>query len=88
MIILILTRVVRPIALEPGVAGAVLARAHPRLNSGGSGGVAVDRVLTSARRSGLRPSELLTTELTIVAVFCVDCNLLVPLLILQSLPYK
>lgn len=86
LIVLILTWIVRSVALEPRVgARTVLAGTNSRLNGGW---VTIDGILTTTCRASLGPSELLTTELTIVTVFSINSNLLVPLLILQCLSHK
>ena len=85
LLVLVIARVVGSVALEPRVASgsrAVLTSSQARLQSPW---VSIHWVLTSTRRACLRPPELSRTKLPCLAVVLVNCNLLVSLLVFQSL---
>lgn len=77
--------VISTIAFEAGVAGgasAILACPQSRLNYIR---IAVHWILTPAGRASLRSSEISGAKLALLAVVLIDSNLLISLLIFQSL---
>lgn len=85
LIILILAWIVNSVTLDTWISCTVLTRSKPGLNCCR---VTVNWVLATTSRSCLGPSKLLSSELTSIAVIMVNCDLLIPLLVLECLPYQ